>query len=122
VAGNIDSGAEWSFLALTNQARAAVGVGPLTMDASLQAYARYHAQEMAASGGIYHSDISQLLGPWSTVGENVGVGPSVDAIQNALLASPGHYRNLSDGGFGYVGVGVFVDASGRVWTAHVFAS
>ena len=91
-------------------------------NAELSAYAAQHAATMAGANHLHHSDISVLLGSWSTVGENVGVGPSVGAIHAALLASPGHYRNLSDAGFTHVGIGVYVDGGGRTWTAHVFGA
>ena len=74
------------------------------------------------SGLIGRFNISNLLGAWSLVGENVGVGPSVGAINNALIASPGHYRNISDPEFTAMGVGVVIDGSGRVFTAHVFGA
>lgn len=122
VDGTFDASAAASFLALTNQARAEVGVAPLQLDASLSAYARNHAMAMAAAGHIYHSQISSLLGPWSLVGENVGVGPTVNAIQNALLASPSHYQNLSDGAFSSMGIAVFIDSAGRMYTVHVFGN
>jgi uncharacterized protein YkwD len=115
-----DGSAEGSFLAATNAARTAVGVAPLQWDASLIAYARGHASYMAHTGVLQHSTISTLLGRWSIVGENVGVGPSVGAVHQALMASPSHYHNLADGIFTHVGVGVFVDEHGRIWTAHVF--
>jgi uncharacterized protein YkwD len=113
-------GAAAEFLAATNASRAAVGAGALSPNAALTAYAVQHAATMAESGNLHHSDISVLVGAWSTVGENVGVGPSVGAIHAALLASPGHYRNLADAGFTHVGIGVYTDAGGRTWTAHVF--
>ncbi|MPY94058.1 MAG: hypothetical protein GEV08_13645 [Acidimicrobiia bacterium] len=116
------SPAEDHFLALTNATRASVGLGPLRSDAGLHAYAVAQAQAMAAAGNIYHSDISSLLGSWWTVGENVGVGPAVAPIHDALVASPGHYANIAHGGYTSMGVGVVVDAAGRVWTAHVFGA
>jgi uncharacterized protein YkwD len=122
VDGTFDASAAASFLALTNQARAEVGVAPLQLDGSLSAYARNHAMAMAAAGHLYHSEIKSLLGPWSLVGENVGVGPTVNAIQNALLASPSHYQNLSDAAFSSMGIAVFIDSAGRMYTVHVFGN
>jgi uncharacterized protein YkwD len=116
------SPAEDEFVNLTNSARAAVGLASLQTDAGLHDYAVNQALAMAAAGQIYHSDISVLLGAWYTVGENVGVGPAVGPIQAALLASPGHYANIVHGAYTVMGVGVVVDAAGRVWTAHVFAA
>lgn len=119
-AGFFDGSAETSFLSEINASRAAVGVGPLRLDGGLTAYARAHAQTMAATANLHHSNIATLLGPWSTVGENVGVGPSVAATHRAFLASPDHYRNMADSLFTHVGIGVYVDDQSRIWTAHVF--
>lgn len=75
---------------------------------------------MATNGGLSHSNIGSLVPPWSTAGENVGKGGSVGSIFNSLAASAGHYQSML-GGFTHVGVGVWVDESGVLWTAHVFA-
>ncbi|MPY92970.1 MAG: hypothetical protein GEV08_07850 [Acidimicrobiia bacterium] len=117
-----DSTGEWEFLALTNAERARIGVGGLARDASLDEYARAHAVAMMGGGHIYHSEIGNLLGSWWTVGENVGVGPTVQPIQNALLASPPHYQNISLAEYTSMGVGVLADATGRIWTVHIFAA
>lgn len=119
---SFDTGSEYEFLDLTNQARSAIGVGSLTRDASLDAYARAHAVEMAQAGTIYHSHAADLLSVWYTVGENVGVGPTTGPIQDALLASPGHYANISEGAFTHIGIGVTRGADGRIYVAHVFAA
>jgi uncharacterized protein YkwD len=117
-----EGGAEWDFLALTNAERARIGAGALVRDASLDDYARAHAVQMLHAGRIHHSDIGTLLGGWWTVGENVGVGPTVQPIQDALLASPSHYENISHGDYRAMGVGVLADGTGRIWTVHVFAA
>jgi hypothetical protein len=75
---------------------------------------------MAAANNIFHSNLADGAPPeWVRLGENVGRGPSVDAIHNALVASPEHYRNLTDPGFRYVGVGV-VNANGTLFVSEVF--
>ena len=122
---SFDTDAEARFLQLTNEARAKVGVEPLTINTTLQVYARNHALTMvAADRGLFHSNITNLFAYTTClhIGENVGLGPSVDSIQSALLASPGHYENLANGVYQVVGVAVAVDSTGRIWTAHVFAS
>lgn len=111
-----------TFFDMTNATRASIGVVGLRYDADLEAYAQRWAETMLNAGKIYHSHIADLLGPWSTVGENVGVGPSASAINAALIASPAHYENISYAGFTAMGVGVATDASGRVYTAHIFAA
>jgi uncharacterized protein YkwD len=114
--------AETEFVALTNQARAAVGAPGVARSATLDGYARAHAAAMVEAGQIHHSDIASLLGPFSTVGENVGVGPAVGDIQAALTQSPTHYSNMVEPGFTSVGVGTLVDGAGMIWTVHVYGA
>ncbi|MEX0699806.1 MAG: CAP domain-containing protein, partial [Acidimicrobiia bacterium] len=90
------------------------------VSSSLNNYARDWSQEMATSGNFRHSNIASLLGPWGIVGENIGRGGSVVSIFNALLDSPPHYANMVDTRFTHLGVGVFIDSSGKLWTTHVF--
>lgn len=111
---------ESQFASLVNSYRSGNGLGGLSRDGSLDSYARSWAERMAANGGLSHSDIGSLLGAWSSVAENVGVGGSVDAVFNALAGSSGHRANML-GGYTHFGVGVWVDSSGTIWTAHVFA-
>lgn len=75
---------------------------------------------MAEREGLSHSDIGSLLGSWSAVAENVGVGGSVGGIFEALAGSGGHNSNML-GEYTHVGIGVWEDGDGRLWTAHVFA-
>src|SRR4051795_4897090 len=115
-----DPGAEGDFVARTNALRASRGLPGLSVNGTLAAKARDWAEHMAAVGAISHSNLSDGAPPeWQRLGENVGRGPSVDAIHNALVASPEHYANLTDPGFRYVGVGV-VNANGTFFVSEVF--
>src|SRR5262245_20242754 len=96
---------EAQFIALVNQTRASVGVAPLAVDAQLTALARAHTQEMANAGTIFHSNplSAGVTEPWLKLGENVGTGPSVQPVMNAFINSPGHYANIVDPHFNYIG-------------------
>jgi hypothetical protein len=119
-AGANDPGAEGQFVALTNSLRASKGLPGLSVNGALAAKAQNWAAHMAAVGAISHSVLSDgAPGNWQRLGENVGRGPSVDAIHNALVASPEHYANLTDPGFQTIGVGV-VNANGTYYVAEVF--
>ncbi|HUQ62959.1 MAG TPA: CAP domain-containing protein [Acidimicrobiales bacterium] len=98
---------EARFLSLTNQLRASVGVPGLSLDASMSNVARSWAQQMAANGTIAHNPSrgSQITG-WSVLGENVGMGSSVDVVHEALVNSHAHYENLVSSEFTLVGIGV----------------
>jgi len=75
---------------------------------------------MGRNGSLDHSNIGSLLGAWSGVGENIGFGGSVSVIFDALVGSSGHYQNMV-GEWTHMGVGVWRDAQGALWTCHVFA-
>lgn len=118
--GGFSASAESEFVSKINGLRSSVGVTGLAANGELNNYARWWAKQMADSGNFAHSNIASLLDPWSTVGENIGYGPSVTSVFNALVASSGHYNNMVDPRFTSVGVGAYVDSTGRIWTAHIF--
>jgi uncharacterized protein YkwD len=53
------------------------------------------------------------------IGENVGMGADVDSVHQALMASSPHRRNMLDGAFDLVGIGVVRSGSG-IWMSMVF--
>ena len=106
-------------MSLINQVRAGLGVPALAVNGSLTTYARNWSVYMA-DDHWGHSQIGALLGPWSTVGENIAYGWSVTSMHNMLVASEGHYANLTNPSFTHIGVGVWIEASGQIWTTHVF--
>jgi hypothetical protein len=111
------------FIGQINGLRASKGVGGLSVDGNLSGQAQNWAQQMANSGGISHNpSLGSTPGGWVKIGENVGAGGSAGSIFNALVASPGHYRNMVDGSFNRIGVGVAMGSDGRVYTCHVFAN
>src|SRR6476619_7270066 len=83
-AGANDPGAEGDFVARTNALRASKGLPGLSVNGTLAAKARNWAEHMAAVGAISHSNLADgAPSEWHRLGENVGRGPSVDAIHNA---------------------------------------
>jgi hypothetical protein len=117
-----DGGVESAFVAEINALRAAHGVQPLRVYGELVGVARSWTDNMAAAGGISHNGnlAGQVSAPWLKLGENVGTGPTVHDLMNAFIASPGHYRNLIDPAFNYIGVGVSWGADGQMFTTHDF--
>jgi hypothetical protein len=98
---------EAAFVAKINALRASQGVGALQVNDNLVAKARSWAAGMAAAGKIWHSNLSDgITADWEKLGENVGMGGSVDGLHAAFVASPHHYENLVDPDFGYVGIGI----------------
>jgi len=112
---------EAQFLTLTNQLRASKGLQQLSVDGTLTSIARNWSGQMAAAGTIFHNNglPNQVSAPWTQLGENVGMGPSVAGIQQAFINSPHHYENLVNPNYNYVGIGV-VDSGGTIYVTVDF--
>lgn len=114
------SSAEAKVLALSNSLRASVGAPALTFDESLSQVARAWAAAMAAEGTISHNpSLAKQVSGWTKLSENVGMGPSIEAIHDALVASRSHYVNLVDTEVSRMGIGV-VTAGNAVFVVENF--
>lgn len=115
-----DSGMEGQFVTAVNRERAAQGLSALSTSGDLTSVARSWSARMADDSKLYHNpSLGSQVSGWKKVGENVGRGPSVDAIHAALMASPGHRRNILDPDWTQIGMGVVV-RDGTVWVTQVF--
>jgi cysteine-rich secretory family protein len=114
------AGDEAAFVAKINELRASKGLGPLQVNANLVAKARAWSAGMAGAGRIWHSTLSDgVTEDWKKLGENVGMGGSVDGIHKAFVNSPHHYENLVDPAFGYVGIGIAMSGN-TIFVTEVF--
>jgi len=112
---------EAAFLSQANGERSAAARAAYAGAADLVEVARRHSQRMAAEGRLHHNPaLSSEVQGWQAVGENVGVGASVDSIHRALMDSPTHRDNLLSGTFTEAGMGVHVDGDGTIWVTQVF--
>ncbi|HEX9968717.1 MAG TPA: CAP domain-containing protein, partial [Acidimicrobiales bacterium] len=113
---------ESAFVAKVNALRASKGLGSLRVDGELTAIGRRWAASMAGAGDISHNPRfqHQVQADWVKLGENVGMGPEVDKLFRAFVASPTHYKNLVDGAFTRIGVGVVLTDDGMIFTSHQF--
>lgn len=120
---------EVNFLALINDYRAASGLAPLTVSASLSSAAAYHSVDMAANGYLDHAlsdgtGVSQNLQNFGydggTYGENIAAGMATaqEAMQ-IWQGSAEHNANMLNGQFGAIGIGRAYSADspyGWYWT------
>ena len=121
-AAHADAGSEEAlFLSLTNSLRSRLGIQTLTPQSQLTSIARSWSAQMAAAGGISHNPslTNQVTANWTQLGENVGMGGTVEAIQTAFVNSPHHYENLANGAYNFVGIGV-VDSNGTIYVTVDF--
>ena len=111
---------EQQLFSMINGARSANGRSRLSLSDQLTRRAHNHSERMAEAGSIFHSCLDcGKRRSYSTMAENVGVGGSLGAVHDALMASDGHRDNIL-GAFERVGVGV-VRRGGRVWVTELFA-
>ncbi|MFP5377793.1 MAG: CAP domain-containing protein [Acidimicrobiia bacterium] len=112
---------EQGFADRLNGLRQSRGLAPLSVDARLTDVARAWSSNMAATDVMSHNPVlsSQVPSGWRALGENVGYGPSVQSIHDALVASPPHFANLTDARFNTVGIGV-VWSGRKLWVTQVF--
>jgi hypothetical protein len=111
---------EAAFVTKINELRASKGLPALVVHENLVAKARSWAATMAAAGKIWHSTLSDgITADWKKLGENVGMGGSVDGLHAAFVASPGHYANLVDPNFGHVGIGIVMSGK-TIFVAEMF--
>ncbi|HVM40410.1 MAG TPA: CAP domain-containing protein [Acidimicrobiia bacterium] len=116
-----DPGKEAEFVAAINSLRADHGLPSLAVHEQLTAKARDWSHTMAEAGEIWHSNLPDgITVNWKRLGENVGMGGSVEALHQAFIDSPSHYENLVDPGFRHVGIGVTVNAEGTIFVSEVF--
>ena len=114
-----NSNYESQFFAKISGLRSSSGLPSLTRGAPLDAEARSWAKSIATLEKLAHSNISRLTPPWEAAAENLGAGSSVNAVF-ALLSGSGSHLDIMLGNFSHVGVGVWVDSSGKLWTVHIF--
>ena len=92
----------------------------LPVQADAQRKAQAWAEKLARENRLYHSNLPDGIGArWCSLGENVGYGPSVAAIEDGYMASSGHRANILSTKWNGVGVGYAKNGS-RVYTVQVF--
>ena len=107
------------LFALTNADRLTNGSAPLAIAPDLQVYAQGWAEEMMKARRVFHSPNLPSVMDSGEVGENVGEGGTLTAIESAFMASPAHRANLLRPDFAEAGVGVVWDGE-NFWVAVLF--
>ena len=103
-----------------NADRRASGLRGLVTQADAQRKAQAWAEKLARENTLYHSNLPDgIKVKWCSIGENVGYGPSVAAVEDAYMNSPGHKANILNTKWNGVGVGYAVNGK-KVFTVQVF--
>ncbi len=114
--------AEKGFFHKLNEARSKGGKPSLHLDKELSKAARRHTWEMTTKDLLYHTPSPTMrsrVTNWQLIGENVGVGGTVDSLHIAFMNSPDHKRNIMEGSFKHVGIGTRME-HGRLWVTVIF--
>jgi uncharacterized protein YkwD len=131
--GTISDAFQEQLLSRVNAARAAAGVAPLTLNASLNRAAQDYAALMAATGCFAHdcppepnfarrAEAAGYTG-WRTLGENIAYGQrTADEVHDAWMNSSGHRANILNPSFREFGAGLAYSASGRAYWVEEFGA
>ena len=122
--GEEELGPRRHMLALTNSDRERYERRELAFADRLATYAKAHSQAMANDGYIYHSTGDQLRRAldgydWELGGENVGVGGSLESLEDAFMASDLHRQNILRRVYEHAAVGI-ARADDRIWITVIF--
>lgn len=106
---------EAKMLDLVNQERVKRGLQPLQPDPEMTAVARAHSKDMFARGYFSHYtpekkdpfDRMKAAGVnFTTAGENLALGQTLQICHTGLMNSPGHRANILNQSFGRLGIGI----------------
>lgn len=122
---NVCDAAVGDIVAAMNRDRAGNGVGPLCANAQLTGLAQAWADHLAQTQTFVHQDLLAIISttPFRRLAENLLVGSgllSVDGMEGAWMASPGHRDNILDSRLVAAGVGMAVSAAGSVYVVVDF--
>src|SRR6266536_117176 len=84
------------FVTYINAQRSSRAIQTMRVTSDLASYAYAHSRAMAAKQTIFHSTDAQLnsIPNWIGLGENVGMGDTVDDLNQAFMHSPEHRFNI----------------------------
>ena len=125
-----DSAAENALLEAANKSRKLAGVEPLRMEESLREAARAHAHRMVESERLEHQldgepSLLQRIA-WASslkidrAGENIAFANGAPRVNEALMRSAPHRKNLLDGKFNIAGIAA-IWSKGRLYVVQDFA-
>ena len=104
-----------------NTIRTENGLPTLLPSPHAMAKAQAWADHLAGTNQLVHSDLwADMPEGGQSIGENVGYGPSVEAINAAFLQSPKHRANLLNPRWNWVGTGIARASNGTLYVVQVF--
>lgn len=126
---------ELTLLQLVNEDRRQAGKAPLAPNDALADVARRHAADMLAYDYFAHNDrlgrspfdrMKAAKIAFTAAAENIykglndPVGPDLTIAEAFLMQSPGHRRNILDGDFTEIGIGLVRSDDGWLYVVQCF--
>ena len=109
---------------MVNQERTKRVTAPLTRLKELDSIAREHADAMAASHKLFHSDPAALPQkfnrPSRRMGENVAVGATIKDIHKKMMATPSDKHNILHRRYTHMGMATAKGSDGQLYLCQVF--
>lgn len=104
-----------------NVIRAENGLPTLLPSPQAMVKAQAWAEHLAGTGVLEHSSLWDGMPEGGfAMGENVGQGPSVEAVNAAFLKSPKHRANLLDPQWNWAGTGIARSPNGTLFIVQLF--
>lgn len=111
---------EDSLLSKLNAARTSRGLAALASHWDLVDDAEAHSSTMMSQDRLHHNpNLGSVATGWVALGENVGVGPSVNSVHTAFMNSSAHRGNIL-GDYTHVGIGAVRESDNKLWVTVVF--
>jgi uncharacterized protein YkwD len=105
-----------------NNARDNKHLRRLRVSAWLSKKAQTHSNKMARQGRLYHTRCLSCMFKsrrWRKIGENVGLGETIQRVHRAMMKSSGHRSNILGKGYNRIGVGIKSTRRG-LWVTEIF--
>ncbi len=122
---------EQSLFDAVNVLRAADGKAALARNAYIDGLCRQHAQYMADHDALSHDDFLTRV---NSIRANIpGINPCAENVlqsnipcdandmANMWFNSPGHKTNMLNAAYTLSGMGIVIDAGGKIWACQMFA-
>ena len=74
-----------------------------------------------ADGSSLGTRVNRVNYSWRRVGENIAINSSVQRAHTSLMNSPGHKKNILDGDYDQIGLGLATQTSGK-WKGFLYVT
>jgi len=125
------AGCEQSLFNAVNARRAGDGKAALTRNSYIDGLCRQHAQYVANQNALSHDNVdSRYAAIYANVpgihacAENVlqaWMPCDATAMATQWFNSPGHKTNMLNAAYTVSGMGIVIDANGKIWACQLFA-